>query len=661
MRSVIVWVFAISAWIGCVDEVPVEGGWVEPEGTDRGVLEPGEECLEVSFNDSFTLDLRTVELTVDVTLNGEPVSAANTSAEAFGRLFVGTFRPGEAISPPGDGWWSNNLALDLWDRGYPGPWTLQVPAGIPLSVAYSCARSVGGAVYGGCGEWPINERVVLESGLVFDEDSTLVLDIESADLVFELRLQGAPITEADLPEVIGGSLTAQRADEWLLRQAELTREQLLSPPFTFDGKVLPGSYEVRLEDLWEGPGWRYAPPIGLVTVPHTGVPDAADIVPAEVVDIPLTITFGGRAWADLGVDVSFAPIEGWPRLYFIGNDVDARWGDIGSLWGGPMTLPPGSYRVVLNDGVDDRHLPDAVGTSLPWNIGATVTESLSLTGGAVALDIPVVQFGVELTYGGGTDLGGILRLTSTGALGTVTIPVWPGEPTVAAALPGEYEVVLESTQVWPRPPPLDERPLHMSVVSLGTHTIDGQDLRFEIPLAEVDVDLVHDGELVSEDSGVTNPHLFLTSDAGHTTEILATGPEDVRADGTLNGLRLVPATYRVELSRFSDWPGAAGVLEVDDGGEYTLDFRPRHMTLDVRVNGAPLDASNGAEAGLRFRSRAPGRVFRGGMEVFDAGLQPISSRPWSALPTVVDVSILGGVETPWVPFTIVDYACVSVR
>jgi hypothetical protein len=213
----------------------VDDGPHWPSNTNRLLL------AGVSVQDSvmLTVDVPVANLSIGVTLGGEPLSSANCGDYDEGMLVLVDPVTGER-SELGGVWDDNADAVVT-------PYDLQILPGT-YDIYY--------AVVDNGSHWPSNTNRLLQSSVSFSEGADLSVDVPLANLPVDVTLGGEPLSSANCGDYDEGMLVL--VDPQTGERSELggvwdDNDNTLVTPY--DVQIVPGIYDIYYAVVDDGPSW----------------------------------------------------------------------------------------------------------------------------------------------------------------------------------------------------------------------------------------------------------------------------------------------------------------------------------------------------------------------------------------------------------------------
>ena len=214
----------------------VDDGPDWPSNTNA-LLEGG---YDLSVSGTYVIDVPVADVVLDVTLNGQQVTSANSGDLDEGSLQlreVGT----SSVAYDSPGVWDDGPDLPL------SPFNFQVVAG-EYDVWYEVVDDGP--------NWPANISSQLASAMTFNSGTTTV-DVGSTDLTIDVTLNGAAVSAANSGDLDEGSIELRDPDTGAV-VADFPGvwddgpDQPLTP---FTAQLLDGVYDVYYDVVDDGPNW----------------------------------------------------------------------------------------------------------------------------------------------------------------------------------------------------------------------------------------------------------------------------------------------------------------------------------------------------------------------------------------------------------------------
>jgi len=259
-----------AVWYDVIDNGPV---WPDNE---TAVLDP---AFDFTGDGSFTIDVPSVDVVLDVTLNGAPVSSANSGDFDEGSL--------ELVDPD-----TGNVVADLsgvWDDGPDTPLTpysLQLVGG-DYDIYYE--------VIDDGPNWPSNQNALLEPGYDLSASGTYVIDVPVADVSLDVTLNGAPVSSANSGDLDEGSIELREVGTSSVAYDSIgvwdDGPDTPTTPFTF--QVIAGDYDVWYQVVDDGPNWPNNTNTQLLSA--MTFTTGANTVDVGSTDVTIDVTLNGAA------------------------------------------------------------------------------------------------------------------------------------------------------------------------------------------------------------------------------------------------------------------------------------------------------------------------------------------------------------------------------
>ncbi len=614
----------------------------------------GGQCLsrcQTPLDGLLTIDVPTVAVTVDLTLDGQPLDAGNTRPDDYGRVSLRDPESGEVVFnfPPIDE--AGNFIL---------PYTARVVAGT-YDVVYARQAYVNDPR--GQNNWPINDDRVLIRGLEIIEDGPLIIDVPTVAPLLDVTLDGAPTDARNTAPNDRGTVTLvdPETGEDVFNLTVMGQNGDLFLPWA--PRVVAGEYVIRYRrDAYVNSpvganNWPIndARVLGRVVL-DDDAPRAFDV---PTVAAPLDVSLDGR----IADETNTAPDDrGTVTLVDpeTGEDVFnlTVMGDNGDLF------LPWAPRVVAGEYIT-RYRRDAYVNSPVGENNWPVNDARNL--GRVALDddrpqtidVPTAAPLLDVTLDGApTDEGNtspddrgtvqlvdpetgeeVFNLTVMGQNGDLFLP-WA--PRIVA---GEYVVRYRRDAYVNVPDGANNWPINDARILRRVVLDDDMPRAFDVPTVAPLLDVTLDGEpaddgntsvgdrggvwLVDPETGEDVFGLSVLGDGGQF--FLPWAPRVVAGE---YGLEYRRAAYVNDRDAPGRWPvndeRALGRVTLDDAQPRVFDVPTAVMRVGVSLDGAGLDAgnTNAAEYGqVIVRDRESGEdVFTFTTLADGAFLLPFSAR-----------------------------------
>jgi hypothetical protein len=325
------------------------------------------------------VDIPVVNLSVGVTLDGAPLSAANTGDFDEGVIKVRDTTTGEVV----------NFG-DIWNDGTDmvlAPYSVQLVVG-DYDFLYSVVDDGP--------NWPRNADAVLEAAVPLLTDGAITLDIPVVNLSVGVTLDGAPLSAANTGDFDEGVIKVRDTTTGeVVNFGDIWNDgtdMVLAP---YSVQLVAGDYDFLYSVVDDGPNWpRNANAVLDASV--LLVSDGAVVVNIPVVNLSVGVTLDG---APLSAANTGDFDEGVIKVRDTTTSEVVNFGDI---WndGTDMVLAPYSVQLVAGD-YDFLYSVVDDGPNWPRNSNAVLVSAVQLmSDGAVTVDIPVVNLSVDVTLDG---------------------------------------------------------------------------------------------------------------------------------------------------------------------------------------------------------------------------------------------------------------------
>ena len=592
-------------------------------------------CLTPSGAGLVTVDVPSVDVLIDVTLNGQPISSANTGDADEGSLRIVDTATGEIVADlPG-----------VWNDGPDQPLTpyeLQLVAGV-YDIYYEVVDDGP--------NWPSNQNHLLVDALVIDTSTTYTVDVPVAMVDLDVTIDGAALSTANtsgsdegaiqLREVGGSSIAYDSPGVW----DDGTNTALT--PFTF--QVVAGDYDVWYQVVDDGPNWPENSDALLQSAMTFSSGSMTVNVPVSDVTLDVTLNGAPVSAANAGdLDEGSVEIRD-PDTGAVVVDLPGVWDD-----GPDQPLTPYTFQVVSGDYALWYDIVDD-GPNWPDNETAVLDPAFDLsTDGTFTIDVPSVDVQLDVTLNGAPissansgdlDEGSlVLQDPDTGGVVADLAGVWddgPDTPLTPYSLQlvgGDYDIYYEVVDDGPNWPSNQNALLEpgYDLSTSGTYVID-------VPVADVSLDVTLNGAAISAlNTGDLDEGSLTLREVGRSD--IAYDSAGVWNDGP--DQPLTPFTFQVVAGAYDVW-----YQVVDDGpnwpdntnslltaaqtfatGTTIVNVGSFDLTIDVTLNGAAVSSANSGdndEGALQLRDPDSGAVVVDFPGVWDDGPdQPLT--PYTA-------------------------------
>ena len=632
------------------------------------------DCATVNDGDTVRFDMQSVRFFIEPTLDGAPVSAANTTADGH---------PSFALQPlegsTGVGW--DRVVRAAWSAfdGSPQP---QIPMRVLPGRYAVWYRHVGPDPDS---PWPANSFALVEPVVVIGEEitdgQTLSIDLTPVTLALEVRIGDVAASSLPAPphpvqltlrgQASGGRGGGGGGGNY----APPDRVEVLglgpsddpaAGPTTLT--ILPGSYSATWTNQagvapdhagLDGDPW----PLGIDARLAPFVIDAADStlsVTVPAVDLVLEPTLDGAPLSS----ATLAPDDGVRFLL-------AGAGDFGpSPFGSAVYLPdaidaagavsptitarvvPGTWDIQYRS-QRDPDLPASVGSSRwPWNRGEVISGANVGSSVTLPVDIQPVAVTLDVTLGGealtpvnsrADDIGRLLLADNTTQRWPLP-PLWAADavatPYTVLLLPGAWDVEYSSEDraamaSWP------DASADLLLLP-GAQLLGDQSIVVDVPVEELAPGVTHNGVAFTPSSLAVPPSIELLvprnqgqfgGGPGQRMGWLPAGQVVLPLDGSTLARRVVPGQYQVayipgDAVFGGTWGDAWYVVDEQASIGATTPLwalRDRRLTVEFALDGedaSPANTSADDHARLfftRFEPRSTAGFLAGWEEASEPG------------------------------------------
>ncbi|MEE2829130.1 MAG: hypothetical protein VX498_08075 [Myxococcota bacterium] len=577
-------------------------------------------CPSAGDGGSVTIDIPSVRVLLQPSLNGAPPSEENTGAESSAAFYLQPLN-----GPHGVGW--DRVRLDLYDSE-----AEKVRSELPLRVIpgdYALYYEHRGT--GRSGPWPLNPRSLIHEQIGITEEQVIEVPIDTITLPVSIRIDGVDISELELAPGQGVEVGLNRPGTGLTSLARLSEADPDNGFLLEEVTILPGGYNVSyLNNMGasETPlafGFRSDFPLGSsndITTLSLSSDSQGIEINIESADVSLDLTLNSEA-----VSLTDFALADDPRLYLTprmpggspSNGPSARQdhgqpsggGGGGGGNGAPsqnlgmIELPPlwdpssaslglplnltvldGAYDIFYGHTEPGEDVLDGQERRWPLNRGILADNRTLYDGAEVILDLPSVEVdvtasldGVPLSPESCADGSGEITLLWAEPIPNAAWTAWPlpelcDEAAGAARTPyglhlvaGTYSTSYRSDDrpdgwLWPE---------HLQPVTLSSSVdlSESQLLDIQIPVIVLSLGFTRNGELsplsVTEPIPAGWPEVELAGlGLGPTTGMGWNLPATVRIPVVQEPrhLRVLPYNYLVSYKALTeglgtDWPNAS--------------------------------------------------------------------------------------------------------
>jgi len=548
-------------------------------------------CTGALADGSMSIDVLAVDVSIDVTLNGAPLSAANSADADEGVLWLIDPVTGERINL-GDTW------NDATDTPVP-PYALQVVPG-RYDVYYGVQNDGP--------NWPSNTNHRLTS-LDLTSSGAFVVDVPTVDVSVDVTLNGAALSAANSADADEGvlwlidSVTSERinlGDTW----NDATDTPV--PPYAL--QVIPSAYDAYYGVQNDGPNWpsNTNHKLGALALSTSG----ARVVDVPTVDVSVDVTLNG---APLSAANSADADEG---VLWLIDPVTTERINLGDTWNDATDTPVPPYALqVIPSTYDTYYGVQNDGPNWPSNTNHKLGALALSTSGAHTINVPTVDVSIDVTLNGAALSAtnsadadeGVLWLIDPVTTERINLgDTWndatdvPVPPYALQVIPSAYDTYYGVQNDGPNWPSNTNHKLGALPLSTsGAHTIN-------VPTVDVSIDVTLNGAALSAANSAD-------ADEGVLWLIDPVTGERINLGDTWNdatdvpvppyALQVIPSAYDTYYGVQNDgpnWPSNTnhklGALALSTSGAHTIDVPTVDVLAFVTLNGAPLSAANSADA-----------------------------------------------------------------
>ncbi len=554
-----------------------------------GVCTNGEPCLNNSCgcgnilgSNTYVIDVPVADITFNVTLNGQPVTSANTNDSDEGRLILEDPETGERFNLPET---ANGSTMNY-------PTTRRLIPGF-----YNVYYGNGGTQT----FWPINNQKLLIENLDLNSNQTVVIDVPVVDINFNVTLNGQPVTSANTND----------SDEGVFRLVDPNTGETISLPETANGstmnypttrRIIPGVYDIYYGNGGTQTFW----PINNdhLIIENADLTTSGNFtIDVSTVDVQFDVTLNGSPVTTANTNDSD---EGVFRL------VDPTTGETMSLPetanGATMNYP--TTRRIIGSVYDIYYGNGGTQTFWPINTNHKLVDAVELTiSQTYVIDVATADVTFDVTLDGqpvtpantNDSDEGVFRLEDPTTGDVFSLPetangATMNYPTTRRIIPFTYRIYYGNggTQTfWP----INNNHLLDSAAQLtstGTYTIN-------VPTIDATFDVTLNGQPVtSANTNDSDEGVFVLED--NVTGERFSLPETANG-ATMNyptTRRIIPAVYDIYYGNGGTqlfWPINTNHKLYDDRSlqttsTYVIDVPVEDVTFEVTLNGQPVTPAN---------------------------------------------------------------------
>lgn len=383
-------------------------------------------CPVVTSMSTYTIDVPTVDITFQVTLNGQPVTNANTNDSDEGIFYLVHAATGERMSLP-------ETAAGT-TANYPV--TRRVIPGF-----YDIYYGNGGTQT----NWPVNTNNLLIANADLTSSQTLNIDVPTVDITFEVTLGGQPVTSANTND----------SDEGVFQLVDSRTGERMNLPETAAGttpnypttrRVIPGNYDIYYANGGTQTNWPVNTNRRLYADVNLNTSQTFTI-DVPVVDILFDVTLNGMAVTSANTNDSDEGI-----FQLVDPVTSERMSLPETAAGTTVNYPttrrviPGFYDIYYANGGTQTNWP--VNTNFKLETGADFTSSGSYTINVPTVDITwaVTLNGQAVTSANTNDSDeGVFQLINVATGERSSLPetaagTTPNYPVTRRIIPGNYHI-----------------------------------------------------------------------------------------------------------------------------------------------------------------------------------------------------------------------------
>lgn len=539
-----------------------------------------------------TVNIPAVQILLDVTLNGAPVSSANSSGDDEGQLILENVTSGERSALGG-----------VWDDALDQPLTpmnLHIVPGI-YDIYY-------GVIDDGP-HWPSNTNALLLAGVNMNVDGALTVDVPVVNIVIDVTLNGAAISADNSGDHDEGELILVDAATGERSGLGGVWDDNLDQPLTpYNLHIVPGSYDIYYGVIDDGPHWPSN--TNALLLSNVSMSSSGSLaVNVSTVNISLDVTLNG-----MGITAANTGDDDEGQL-ILQNTATLERSELEGVWHDTQDQPLTPYDLqIIPDTYDIYYGVVDDGPNWPSNTNVLLRSAVALTSsGVLTVDIPSVHVSLDVTLNqaaitsansGDNDEGQLVLVDPTTGERSELGGVWddnsdqPLTPYDLRIVPGTYDIyyaVVDDGPHWPSNTNAKVR----SAVSLQA----SGSLSVDIPTASITLDVTLDGATISAaNSGDDNEGQLVLVDptSGERSELGGVWDDNNNLPLTPYDLKIVPGSYDIYYAVVDDgpdWPANTNALlrqgvGLTTSGALTVDVPVATLALDVTLDGAQLSSNN---------------------------------------------------------------------
>ncbi len=531
---------------------------------------------------TYTVNVPVVDIIFNVTLNGQPVTSANTNDSDEGVLILQDSDTGERIQLP-DTANGNTMGYPTTRRIIPGYYDIYYANGGTLT------------------NWPINNSRRLIERADLNSPQTIVIDVQTVDITFEVTLNGQPVTAANTND----------SDEGIFILVDPTTNERIQLPDTANGttmgypatrRLLPGTYDIYYANGGTLTNWPINDNHVLIEGANLGSSQTYAIN-VQTVDLTFDVTLNGQPVtsantndSDEGVFILADPTTGERiQLPDTAN---------GTTMGYPTTrrILPANYDIYYANGGTVTNWPINNNHLLSKNVPMVTTRTHVINVPSTDITFEATLNGQPVTSANTNDSDeGVFILQDKTTGERIQLPDTAngstmGYPATRRLIPAIYDIYYSNGGTISNWPINNNHVLYedASLISVSTFVINTPtiDATFDVTLA---------GQPVT--SANTND-----SDEGILILQDPTTGERIQLPDTANGntmgypatRRLIPSVYDVYYANggtLTNWPiNNNHVLQSNtsfmSSQTYVIDVPVVDLTFDVLLNGQAVTSAN---------------------------------------------------------------------
>ncbi|MFM7203822.1 MAG: putative metal-binding motif-containing protein [Myxococcota bacterium] len=524
---------------------------------DDGPLSPDNEDARIQSGLVITsaapvnVAVKYVTVTFNVTLNGNALSSANTSASDYGSLSLRDTDTGEKFP-----------LFDFWVGSTSQPRGSYAARLIPGTYDVIYEGDMPGT------RWPANSEVVLQTGVSLLNDTSLSVNVPTASVVSQVTLSGQNLNTSNTSASDHGLVELIDSEGSHIRVVSTWNSA--SNQVQPSGKVVvvPGTYDLVYSGVGGGSRWpvnKDAPIQAALNVSG----DFRQDVALQPVSINVNVTLGGQTLSSSNTSASdFGAL----RLDPAGS------GDFKLLdtWDGTNARPVSSKTVAVLPGIYDVfYAAGTTGKSWPKNGSVRLQQDVALSNNvALNVDVPTSAITCSLTLGGqavsssntsATDYGRLFVKDSEGDTFELcssfdSLRNQAVSSSSVSVMPGVYNLRYHVGQDGSRWPGNTDFTLKQDVVISG-----GQSVSLDVPPLNLTMVATLNGQAVSSANSSASSfgvlELWRTDDSDDVQDAFSSYNVVSGQISSSNSLGILPGSYQVVYQRGSlgvSWPANQG-------------------------------------------------------------------------------------------------------